>query len=284
MSNRLMTMKASLPNSRSAKQLLTKTQFMQRSAAKNVASSPTAPNGPASKKVRLSNGGSVAADHQILQSALAEEAKKQQEALDKAAQHTGETKWVLSYKDPLEGKRGDALVVRQAGFAELDAEDSEEEDEEQAQPIRRQYGGGVKKAIVCYRQHWMLGFWADLEQKPVFEKAEGSEGESEPSSEDDYDSDDPTAELIRETKREMSSKKRESRKSLGDPSPRTPRTVNEDANLDRLTSLSGGRKPAGRDMSSMECYKCGQKGHAKADCPNPGRGSAGRGRGQGGRR
>ncbi|KAF9691464.1 hypothetical protein EKO04_010896 [Ascochyta lentis] len=251
MSNRLMTMK-----------------FMQRSAAKNVASSPTTPNGPASKKVRLSHGGSAAADQQILQSALAEEAKKQQEAMDKAAQHTGETKWVLSYKDPLEGKRGDSLHVRQAGFAELDAEDSGEEDEEPAQPIRKQYGGGVKKA-----------------EKPAFEKAEGSEGETEASSEDDYDSDDPTAELIRETKREMSTKKRESRKSLGDASPRAAaRPINEDANLDRLTSLSGGRKPGGRDMSSMECFKCGQKGHAKADCPNPGRGSAGRGRGRGGRR
>lgn len=121
---------------------------MQRSAAKNVASSPTTPNGPASKKVRLSNGGSAAADQQILQSALAEEEKKQQEARDKAAQYTGETKWVLSYSDPLEGRRGDALSVRQAGFAELDAEDSEEDDDEPAQPIRKQYGGGVKKSEV----------------------------------------------------------------------------------------------------------------------------------------
>ena len=120
-------------------------------------------------------------------------------------------------------------------------------------------------------------------QKPTFEKTEGSEGETESSSEDDYDSDDPTAELIRETKREMSSKKKESRKSVGE-SPRAPRPINEDANLDRLTSLSGGRKPAGRDMSNMECFKCGHKGHAKADCPNPGRSSAGRGRGRGGRR
>ena len=149
MSNRLMTMKVSHLNARFVKQLLTMRQFMQRSAAKNVASSPTTSNGPASKKVRLSNGSSAAADQQILQSALAEEAKKQQEALEKAAQYTGETKWVLSYKDPLEGKRGDALNVRQAGFAELDAEDSEDDDEEPVQPVRKQYGGGVKKAEVC---------------------------------------------------------------------------------------------------------------------------------------
>lgn len=256
---------------------------MQRSAAKNVASSPTTPNGPASKKVRLSNGGSVASDQQILQSALAEEEKKQQEARDKAAQYTGETKWVLSYTDPLEGKRGDALTVRQAGFAELDAEDSDDEDEDAPQPIRRQYGGGVKKATVRLTGTHSAEVLANSAQKPAFEKTEGSEGETESSSEDDYDSDDPTAELIRETKREISSKKRELRKSVGDASP-APRRINEDANLDRLTSLSGGRKPAGRDMSSMECFKCGQKGHAKADCPNPGRGSVGRGRGRGGRR
>ncbi|KAJ4986566.1 zinc knuckle [Stagonosporopsis vannaccii] len=269
MSNRLMTMK-----------------FMQRSAAKNVAASPTSANGPASKKVRLSNGGSVAADHQILQSALAEEAKKQQEALDKASLHTGETKWVLSYNDPLQGKRGDTLTVRQAGFAELDADDSEDDDDdEQAQPIRRQYGGGVKRTSVCDRQASPADMHANVEQKAAVETAEGCEGETESSSEDDYDSDDPTAELIRETKREMSSKKRESRKSLVEASPKAAsRPINEDANLDRLTSLSGGRKPAGRDMSNMECFRCGQKGHAKADCPNPGRGSAGRGRGRSGRR
>jgi hypothetical protein len=152
MSSRLMTMKVSYLVARNAKQVLTGKQFMQRSAAKNVASSPTTPKGPASKKVRLSNGGSATPDQQILQSALAEEEKKQQEALDKAALYTGETKWVLSYKDPLEGKRDDALHVRQAGFAELDAEDESDEDDEPAQPIRKQYGGGVKKAEVRHKQ------------------------------------------------------------------------------------------------------------------------------------
>jgi hypothetical protein len=126
---------------------------MQRSAAKNVAASPTTPNGPPSKKKRMSDGSAVAStpgtpDHEILQSALAAEEKKRQEALDKAAQYTGETKWVLSYHDPMDGKREDALDVRQAGFAELDADDSSEDDEEPARPIRMQFGGGVKKKEV----------------------------------------------------------------------------------------------------------------------------------------
>jgi hypothetical protein len=135
--------------------------------------------------------------------------------------------------------------------------------------------------------------YVNVEQKPTFEqveKGEQSDDETEPSSEE-YDSDDPTAELIRETKREMASKKREARsarQSLGDGSPRPPRKVNEDANLGGLTSLSGsgGRKSGlggGRDMSNMECFRCGQKGHMKDSCPNSSapRGSAGRGRGRG---
>jgi hypothetical protein len=138
--------------SRLAQQSLTTKQFMQRSATKATAASPSTPNGPPSKKARLSNGNSAPGtpgtpDHEILQSALAEEGKKRQQALDKAAQHAGETKWVLSYTDPLAGKRQESLQVTQAGFAELDENDSEEEGE--VQPIRKKFGGGLKKKEVC---------------------------------------------------------------------------------------------------------------------------------------
>jgi hypothetical protein len=124
---------------------------MQRAAAKSSPSSPSTPNGPPTKKSRLSNGTSAAttSDYEIIQAAKVAEEKKHQAALDKAAQHVGETKWVLSFKDPLEGKRQDSMTVRQAGFAEIDADD-DSEDEEETRPIRMQFGGGVKKkAEVC---------------------------------------------------------------------------------------------------------------------------------------
>jgi hypothetical protein len=203
----------------------------------------------------------------------AEEAKRQA-ALDRAAQHAGETKWVLSFKDPLEGKRQDAMNVRQAGFAELDAEDDEDE-EEDVKPIRMQFGGGVKKKA---------------DESVSFVKTEDSDSESEPSS-DDYDSDDPAADLIRQTKREMASEKRESKKnraSMGDKSAlATPKRQNNDGNLQGLTSISGGRRSVGggrggfSGMADMECYKCGQKGHIAVNCSSTPRGSAGRGRGKG---
>ncbi len=117
---------------------------MQRSATNRTSSSASTPNGPpSSKRVRLSRGGSAPGtpDHEILQSALAAEAKKQQEASDKAAQYTGDTKWVLSFKDPLDSARKDAIEVRQAGYAEIDA--SDDEDEEEVRPVRMQFGWRV---------------------------------------------------------------------------------------------------------------------------------------------
>lgn len=126
---------------------------MQRSAHKATASTPSTPDGPPSKKARLANGKPAPGtpgtpDHEILQSALAAEEKKRQEALDKAAQHAGETKWVLSYIDPLAGKRPESLQVRQAGYAEIDAADESEDDEDDVRPIRKQYGGGVRRKEV----------------------------------------------------------------------------------------------------------------------------------------
>ena len=121
---------------------------MQRSAAKSASSSPSTPGGPPSKKARLSNGSAAprTPDLDILHAALVDEEKKRQEALDKAALHTGETKWVLSVQEPVTNTPHDAITVRQAGFAEIDAHDeSTEEEEEEARPMRMQFGGGVKK-------------------------------------------------------------------------------------------------------------------------------------------
>lgn len=106
--------------------------------------------------MRLSSGASAPGtpgtpDHLILQSALEEEEKKRQEALEKAAQHTGETKWVLSYHDPFDGKRQEAMQIRHAGFAELDTNGDSEDDSEESQPIRKKFGGGIKRKDVWYR-------------------------------------------------------------------------------------------------------------------------------------
>ncbi|KAF2021276.1 hypothetical protein BU24DRAFT_446329 [Aaosphaeria arxii CBS 175.79] len=264
MSNRLMTMK-----------------FMQRSAAKSAKSEPSTPDGPHSKKVRLSNGRSAPStpgtpsDHEVLKAVLDEEEKKRQEAVDRAAEKAGETKWVLSFKDPNEASRKPAMNVVQAGFAVIDADD-DSDDEGELQPARMTFGGGVKR-----------------EQKKAPESDDNSDDSAEESDSSELDSDDPTAALIRETKREMAERARESRKAekrTEENAQRRPKPIDQDMDLANLTSISGGRPGGsgggGRDFSTMQCFGCGQVGHRKQDCPNGsndrGRGFMGRG-GRGGR-
>jgi hypothetical protein len=121
---------------------------MQRGAAK-AASQPSTPTGPpSSKRVRLSNGGhtpGTPSDHEVIQAALAAEEKIRQEAVDKASEKAGETKWVLSFQDAKTGAGSGQLDVVQAGFAVIDAED--DSDEEEQRPPRMQFGGGLPKEV-----------------------------------------------------------------------------------------------------------------------------------------
>lgn len=109
-------------------------------------------------------------------------------------------------------------------------------------------------------------------------KSEDTESESDSS---DTDEDDPTATLIRETKREVKAKERDARRNRTAEEDAPGRRVmikDEDMDLGGLTTLSGGSR-----FSNVECHNCKQKGHMRADCPKPfaQRGFAGRGRGRG---
>ncbi|KAF2871161.1 hypothetical protein BDV95DRAFT_494539 [Massariosphaeria phaeospora] len=276
-------MDANTPKSMSSRLLTMK--FMQRSASKSGSSGPSTPNGPPSKKMRLSNGTPASAtpgspsNRATFQATPSEEEKKRLDALDRAAEKAGETHWVLSFKETPNASKPPTMQVRHVGFAVIDAE-AESEDEENAKPVTMQYGGGLKKKQVCYQYRSGCIIY-DLSQKPVNEVIEDSEGNSS----SEYDSDDPTAELIRETKREIAVKEREGGKARKDTVRQQPKRQSlpmDDVDLHGLTSLSG---PRGMDSGrpAVECYKCGRKGHGQSACPNgfAPRGSAGRGQGRG---
>ncbi|KAF2269402.1 hypothetical protein CC78DRAFT_529192 [Lojkania enalia] len=250
MSSRLMTMK-----------------FMQRSAAKSTpSSSPNTPSGPpSSKRQRLSNGASVPgtpSEHEAMQMAIREEEQRREEALRNARGQMGEERWVLSFRDPvLEDAQRERRVVS-AGFAELDGEGDGE------QMGRLRFGGGVKRAPA---------------------KEESSEDTTEEGSEDsELDEDDPAAELIRQTKRQIReterTKEKLARQNARDDVSTPTRRVDEDMDLGGLSSLSGGRTgggSGGRNKESIECYNCGGKGHMKSECPKKVmRGGTGRGKGR----
>lgn len=264
---------------------------MQRSAAKSGVSEPSTPQGPPSKKARLSSGGSTPGtpktpytpeDAETMRKALAAEEKKREEALARAYEHTGETKWVLSYNDPYAGKRPPVMQVRQAGFAAIDADDDSEEEEDK--PVRMQFGGGLKKtkAVRGNTAGTRLFVFTDGMQGQASAAADADASGSESDSSSGSDDDEDMEKFIRKTARKAEASKRA-------PKVQTPtlnRTIDEDMDLSGLTSLSGGRPTPGRDMSNMECFGCGKKGHMRSECPNPrastGRGRGGRG-GQGGR-
>jgi len=132
---------------------------MQRSAPKSSNAEPSTPHGPPSKRVRLSNGISAPgtpgtpSEHEYIQPGLTAGEKRREEALAQLGSQAGETKWVLSFKDPHEGRRPPILQVRQAGFAVIDAEIGSDEDEDE-KPARMQFGGGLKKKqSVRYHVH-----------------------------------------------------------------------------------------------------------------------------------
>lgn len=112
---------------------------MQRAAA---ASSPAnSPNQPPSKRQRMSNGTSTprhsTSDVEAVQAALAEEERKLELANERHAAEVGETKWVLSVREPKMSSEEAGLDVTAAGFAEIDAledVDDSEEDEGQVRP------------------------------------------------------------------------------------------------------------------------------------------------------
>jgi hypothetical protein len=104
---------------------------MQRSAAKptNTPSTPSTPAGPPSKRQRLSTGSSfpttTSSDYEAVRAALAAEELKRAQAIERQAAEAGETRWVLSFRDPEESGEGKgrelALKVVSAGFAVIDA-------------------------------------------------------------------------------------------------------------------------------------------------------------------
>src|ERR1700722_1891124 len=107
---------------------------MQRSAAKPIntpstPSAPSAPAGPPSKRQRFSTGSSppatTSSDAEAVRAALAAEELKRAQAIERQAAEAGETRWVLSFRDPEESGerkgREPALKVVSAGFAVIDA-------------------------------------------------------------------------------------------------------------------------------------------------------------------
>jgi hypothetical protein len=118
---------------------------MQRSAA-SPSSEPSTPDGRPAKRARLSNGSwnsspvTPSKDQLAIQAALAQEEQKRSHAIERQAAEAGESRWVLSERSmELPAPK---LRIVQTGWAELDSNDMEDEDdEEESRPQLRQVAG-----------------------------------------------------------------------------------------------------------------------------------------------
>lgn len=105
---------------------------MQRAAASSTTSlqiPPIDPETPPAKRQKIATPSSAPAslsDLQAVRDALKTEEDRREEALDRVAAISGETKWVLSCVDDEEAQRKGARSLRvvTAGYSEIDREDT----------------------------------------------------------------------------------------------------------------------------------------------------------------
>lgn len=101
---------------------------MQRAAASTPPSTPQSQSQPAStppsKRQKLANGipsvTTTSSESELIQSALAEDAAKREEAIERLAEEAGETKWVLSTVSGDTESGAKSLRVAMAGYSDID--------------------------------------------------------------------------------------------------------------------------------------------------------------------
>ncbi|KAG0647522.1 hypothetical protein D0Z07_6527 [Hyphodiscus hymeniophilus] len=262
----------SAPKSMSSRLLTMK--FMQRAAA-SPTPSPSTPDEPSPKRRKkdTDSPGAPAFDvnalvnQRAIEAAAVEEDAKRQNALEKAAAESGDTRWVLSFEDQTVTAPNLPLRIVQTGYANLDVSSSFRPAEEfgEDKPVmvgRRSFGKFNKKV----EKH-------DDED----DTDSSSDEEDEEDSEDDSDSDDPASEMIKTSRREAVERVKAEQKAKKRAEKAKAKQLAKDrkkknVNLNSLTSISGSQfvgtpaKPATPGRTNVSCYICGGP-HFKAECP-----------------
>ncbi|MCJ1335966.1 hypothetical protein MMC09_001240 [Bachmanniomyces sp. S44760] len=291
---------ASTPSGRPAKTMssrLMTMKFMQRAAASSSPSSstnnnphhPTIPTEPPSKRQKFSNSKSSANDLQAITAALEAEESKRSEALERQGVLAGETKWVLSYTDGNDGSgRGgiggslDGGLVRvvTTGFSEIDrmARGEEKGDKDHDERRRRPPLEVGRRSFGKFNRALEKRQSGEADTSSSEEASGDGERDDDGESDDDDDDSDSTGAqaLIRKSREEATQRLKAERKAQrraekAEALRLAERRKSKEVKLNKLSSISGGGGGGGggggSNIAKMECYNCGEKGHAKKDCP-----------------
>lgn len=238
---------------------------MQRAAA--TPASPQTPTGPPNKRRRLSpttttpptiESARPTTDLEALQAVLAAEEEKRVQAIERQAAAAGDTRWVLSFRDPDADAAGQGgLMVVNAGFAAIDGAGSYDEDHDERVTVgRRSFGKPLKPQQA--QNGATLDSTSDAESSALV-------------SEDDGDPDDLDS-VIRSARKGAAAEVRAQRKSKkaakeAESARLAYQRRTKAVGLNAASSISsGGGRNAGGGSSNIVCHKCGQKGHLQRDC------------------
>lgn len=238
---------------------------MQRAAA--TPSSPQPPTGPPNKRRRLSpttttpptaDPARPTTDLEALQAVLAAEEEKRVQAIERQAAAAGDTRWVLSFREPDTDAAGQSsVVVVNAGFAAIDGAGGYDEDyDEKATVGRRSFGKPIKSQQV----------------QNGATPASTSDAESSTSASDDDGDGDDLDSVIRSARKGAAAEVRAQRKSKkaakeAESARLAYQRRTKAVGLNGSSSISsGGGRNAGGGSSNIVCHKCGQKGHLQRDC------------------
>lgn len=213
------------------------------------------------------------AEADLVNDHLASEERKRSEAVEREGWARGETKWYLSVREPKVERT--ALRVVEVGYSMLDAGEGQVSEDESGEESAE--GGQV---------HGRRTFGNFKRGREEVEKddAAGSESSSDDEEEEDEEEDDPTgaAALIAETRRAAAEKARAERKAKRKADDSEGKRMAEErrkkhVKLNQLRSISGSGGGSGSPLSrgrvsgdgkeDRACFRCGEKGHEKRDCP-----------------
>nr|POE72791.1 hypothetical protein CFP56_30730 [Quercus suber] len=248
---------------------------MQR-ASTSQPSSPSTPDGPAAKKQRLSQGSHKSTPHSTPRTESQAEMRdsgerKRATAVEREGAERGETKWYLSFQEPQAVTQDSSFRINQAGFSAIDAPGSSRNTETEEVPDNR----SGRRSFGKFNKTLEKQQNPDLPDSDLGSESSDDTEEDQSEPEEDEDEGDPNGAnaMIREARKEAADRVRAERKAKKMVAKSEAVRLAEERRKKQVKLNGSDRLPSisANAARNVECYRCGEKGHFKSQCPSDAR-------------